>query len=60
MKPHEFSGVYFHLKEWPRPGPTKLSIALSAEGSHREGRLAQFFSLKLMELVYNIFPLIGF
>jgi len=41
MKTHEFSGVYFHLKECPRQGPTKLSIALSAEGCHREGRLAQ-------------------
>jgi len=41
VKTHEFSGVYFHLKEWPRQGPTKLSIALSAEGSHRAGSLAQ-------------------
>jgi len=29
----------FHLKEWPRQGPTKLTQALSAEGSHREGSL---------------------
>jgi len=31
--------VYFHLKEWPRPGPTKLSRHLSAEGSDRGRRL---------------------
>jgi len=35
VKPHEFSGVYFHLKGWSRLGPTKLSIALGAEGCHR-------------------------
>jgi len=41
MKTHEFDGVYFHLKEWPRLGPKKLSIALSAEGCHREACLQQ-------------------
>jgi len=35
VKTHEFSGVYFHLKGSPRQGPTKLTQALSAEGSHR-------------------------
>jgi len=34
-KTHEFSGVYFNLKGRSWTGPTKLSIALSAEGSHR-------------------------
>jgi len=45
VKHREIGGVYFHLKGGsglsPRPrlkepglGPTKLSIALSAEGSH--------------------------
>jgi len=36
IKTHEFSGVYFHLKECPRQGPTKLSWALPAERGHRE------------------------
>jgi len=41
VKTHEFGGVYFHLKEWSRPGPTKLSRALSAERGHRGRCLAQ-------------------
>jgi len=36
VKTREFSGVYFHLKGRSWPGPTKLILALSAEGSHRE------------------------
>jgi len=35
VKTHEFGGVYFHLKGWSKLGPTKLSIALGAEGCHR-------------------------
>jgi len=46
MKPCEIGGMYFNLKGrswlslWPRlkepwPGPTKLSLALGTEGSHR-------------------------
>jgi len=35
MKTHEFSGVYFHLKGRSKSGPTKLSMALVAEGFHR-------------------------
>jgi len=41
MKTHEFSGVYFNLKGRSWTGPTKLSLALGAEGSHRGGRLQQ-------------------
>jgi len=37
MKPHEIGGMNFNLKGGSRPGPTKLSIALGAEGSHRGG-----------------------
>jgi len=42
MKTREIGGLYFHLKRGSRPGPTKLSRALSAERGHRAGRLAQF------------------
>jgi len=35
MKTHEIGGMNFHLKEWSRLGPTKLSIALRAEWGHR-------------------------
>jgi len=35
MKPREIGGVYFNLKGRSGPGPTKLSLALVAEGSHR-------------------------
>jgi len=35
IKTHEFSGVYFNLKGRSWPVPIKLSLALSAEGSHR-------------------------
>jgi len=41
IKTREIGGVNFHLKEWPRPGTTKLSIALSAEWGHRAACLAQ-------------------
>jgi len=43
MKPHEFSGVYFHLKGRSWPGPTKLSWALPAERSHRAACLQQYW-----------------
>jgi len=32
MKTHEIGVMNFNLKEWSGPGPTKLSIALPAEG----------------------------
>jgi len=41
IKTHKIGLVNFHLKGGSGLGPTKLSIALSAEGSHREGRLEQ-------------------
>jgi len=34
VKTHEIGVMNFNLKEWSRLGPTKLSIALGAEGSH--------------------------
>jgi len=42
VKPHEFAGVYFHLKGhwdlqkcmWPL-GPTKVSVALGTECTHK-------------------------
>jgi len=41
VKTRKNGGVYFHLKEWPRQGPTKLTQAIPAEGSHREAGLRQ-------------------
>jgi len=35
VKTREIGGMNFNLKGRSRPGPTKLSLALSAEGSHR-------------------------
>jgi len=35
VKTHEIGGMNFHLKGGSGPGPTKLSIALGAEGCHR-------------------------
>jgi len=35
VKHREIGGMYFNLKGGVRAGPTKLSITLSAEGSHR-------------------------
>jgi len=41
VKTRKNGGMNFHLKEWPRPGPTKLTQAIPAEGSHRGSRLEQ-------------------
>jgi len=41
VKTHKNGESNFHLKEWLRPGPTKQSGAIPAEGSHRGRRLAQ-------------------
>jgi len=46
VKNRKNGGMNFHLKEWPRQGPTKLTQALSAEGSHRDRRLAQRMTKK--------------
>jgi len=35
VKTRSIGGVNFNLKGGSRPGPTKLSITLSAEGSHK-------------------------
>jgi len=41
VKTHENDELNFHLKEWPRPGPTELSRAFPAEGCHRAACLRQ-------------------
>jgi len=53
IKPHEFGGMYFNLKGWSGPGPTKLSLALGAESTHKGGRLQHNLKLSSFSLVTN-------
>jgi len=52
-KTHEFDGVYFHLKGWSESGPTKLSIALSAEGCVSATKPSSSHSMLFLKLLLS-------